>query len=49
MAKDGAEKAEEKRIEEELEKLFKETDRISRASFARKKLRRGLRQGGSRR
>ncbi|NKW09154.1 phage terminase large subunit [Ochrobactrum tritici] len=49
MAKEGAEKAEEKRIEEELEKLFKETDRISRASFARKKLRGGLRGGGARR
>lgn len=36
MAKDGAEKAEEKRIEEELEKLFKETDRVSKASFARR-------------
>lgn len=49
MAKEGADKAEEKRIEKELETLLRETDRISAASYARKKLRRGLRNGGSRR
>ncbi|WP_407976087.1 hypothetical protein ACJKIH_02910 [Brucella pseudogrignonensis] len=49
MAKEGADKAEEKRIEKELETLLKETDRISAASYARKKLRKGLRHGGSRR